>query len=187
MDPAHKMILERDLPYELDMLERAFQFIVQDELADHPEIIFFRDMAFETFWVHARNVSEFMAQPRNVNATGVAAARDFTEEQSDMRYKLDERLINKINDQITHLRYERPPNDSGKLNTHDMERVYAALNSVVKEFETRLSTDARDLWEQREPKQYVRESTALNTTNETTSVKTTIGGFPGMTGTFRKA
>jgi hypothetical protein len=166
MELAAKNLLERHLPYELDMLERALEFIVVDHpLHRHPAAPILRNLAVEAFWTHARNVNEFMKKSRNKNAAGVAAARDFTEDTKKMRFKLDEKLEDKINEQISHLQYERPETEDGQLVIDDMQRVYAGINSCVREFEKRLTPDARKIWKTRQPKEYVQTIPIASATN----------------------
>jgi hypothetical protein len=152
MEPAAKRILDHHLPYELDMLEHALEFVLSDDLAAHPNINTLRNFSIEAFWTHARNLNEFMNDPRNNNASGIAAARDFTVDDAPMRYRLDDQLQTKINGQILHLQYERPETDNEKLMVYDMQRVYDAINSAVKEFESRLSADAKKIWKARSPR-----------------------------------
>jgi hypothetical protein len=98
MEQAAKRLLERHLPYELDMLERALEFLTTDlPLHNHPAAPILNNFAVEAFWAHARNVNEFMKGPRKKNASGVAAARDFTEDANEMRFTLGEELEDKIN------------------------------------------------------------------------------------------
>jgi hypothetical protein len=48
---------------------------------------------------------------------------------------------------------------------HDMQRVYAGINSCVREFERRLTPDARKIWKPRQPQQYVQTIANASATN----------------------
>ena len=166
MEQAARLLLERHLPYELDMFERAFEFVATDHpLRRHPAAPLLENLAVEAFWTHARNVNEFMRRPRNKNAGGVAAARDFTEDVKEMRFSLGEELEDKINEQISHLQYERPATENGQLMILDMQRVYAGINSCVREFEKRLTPQAKQIWKVREPKEFVQAIGPASATN----------------------
>jgi hypothetical protein len=172
MEQAAKRLLQRHLPYELDMLERALEFLTRDDLPlhEHPAAPLLNNFAIEGFWTHARNVNEFMKRPRNKSASGVAAARDFTEDVQEMRFKLDEKLEDKINEQISHLQYERPETEDGQLMISDMLRVYAGINSCVREFERRLTPEAKEIWRPRQPKQFVQTRVNASATNVVSAI-----------------
>jgi len=172
MEEAARTILDRHLPYELDMLERAFEFVTSDHpLCHHPAAPLLNNLAIEAFWTHARNVNEFMKRPRNKNASGVAAARDFTEDVKEMRFSLGEELEDKINEQISHLQYERPATEQdGQLMVYDMQRVYAGINSCVREFERRLTPQAKEIWKPRKPKEFVQNISPGSATNVVSAI-----------------
>jgi len=169
MEPAAKRLLIEHLPYELNMLESAMVFLTSATFSEYRKQPFLRNCAIEAFWTHARNLNEFMAKARNPNASGVAAARDFTVTEDRMKYELDEELRNKINSQISHLRYERATTNDEKLVTTDMLRVYAAINSVMKEFEDRLAQEAKEIWKPRHPTEFITAVDFPQSTNATTS------------------
>ena len=50
-------ILREHLPYELDMLEKAFVFLHDPQFAAARQDQFAKNAAIEAFWIHARNLS----------------------------------------------------------------------------------------------------------------------------------
>jgi predicted ATP-binding protein involved in virulence len=171
VEQAAKILLQRHLPYELDMLERALEFVVSDHpLHNDPAAPLLQYMAIETFWTHARNVNEFMKKARNKNPSGIAAARDFTDDVKEIRFSLNEELEDKINEQISHLQYERPETEDGQLVIHDMQRVYPGINSCVREFERRLTPEAKEVWTPRNPKEFVQSIPNASATNVVSSI-----------------
>jgi hypothetical protein len=138
--PAEIAMLKEHLPYELDMLERAFVFLHDEKYADDRKNDIVKNAMIEAFWVHARNLLEFLTHPEGEGATGVASARDFTDKNfSPPPKKNFESILDDVNDQITHLRYERrtsPP--QAKLGGHDMTWVRRAIHSQIKRFEQHL-------------------------------------------------
>jgi hypothetical protein len=170
MEQAASRLLERSLPYELDMLEGAFEFLVLDPLHNDPAAQLLQNLAIEGFWTHARNLNYFMKKKRNKNASGEAAARDFTDDDQEMKFSLNEELEDKINQQISHLQYERPETEDGQLKLHDMQRVYAGINSCVKEFEKRLTPEAKKVWKPRNPKEFAQSIPRNSATNAVSSI-----------------
>jgi hypothetical protein len=164
MEQAARRLLERHLPYELNMFERAFEFVSADPLRNDPAASHLRNFAIEAFWTHARNLNYFMKRAPNKNASGEAAARDFTDDDQEMKFSLNEELEDKINQQISHLQYERPENEDEQLMLHDMQWVHAGINSCVKEFERRLTSEAREIWQRQKLREIVQNIPAAGAT-----------------------
>jgi hypothetical protein len=108
-----------------------------------------KDAAIEGFWLHARNLDEFVRYPRG---TATAAAADFTS-GSIFPYEMETRdLVEKMNDQICHLKYGRVAGDHHeKLRSHDRDRAKAAIDRAMKLFEQKLTPEAKKLWKVRQP------------------------------------
>ena len=60
MNEKTRAILTEHLPYELNMLEAAFTFLHSPDFKDVHRIGFVRNAAIEAFWLHARNLIEFL-------------------------------------------------------------------------------------------------------------------------------
>jgi hypothetical protein len=184
MDEPAKQILKQHLTYEIDMLEEALVFIL---CSNNPEYDlerrndFIRNAVIEAFWTHARNLNEFFAQPCNVNSSGVASARDFTsDDKTRFRSTLDKSHTNRMNDQISHLRYERPATDDKKLG-HDMARAYDVIFSAIQEFERRLTEEAKTYWKPRKRAPVLSFDrvvpSATNVITHTTTIANTTTGI----------
>jgi len=143
--PAEKAMLEEHLPYELDMLEAASAFL-HDEKRDRTDVAV-RNAMIEAFWIHARNLIEFLTLRREQRdgATGVASARDFTKKTFSSPDNLGS-IVNDVNDQITHLRYERKTSPQEKLAGWNMDVVRPAILSGIEKFEDSLQEQYKPLW-----------------------------------------
>jgi|ERR1043165_1916601 hypothetical protein len=152
---AQKVALLTDhFPYEIMMLDETVGLLGIANL--HPHI---RNMAIESFWVHARNLVEFFTLRPNVDGTcsGVASARDFTDSGFRSDLTLGD-LPDTINSQICHLRYERTSNVPEKLDGFDIQRVKAALDRDISKFIEHLWPDTRQFWNgERFPRPDVQE------------------------------
>jgi hypothetical protein len=139
-------ILNEHLPYELDMLDEATKYIASQEFADACGVRdrcpawFKRNAAIEAFWTHARNLIEFLFRPKSVDLkVSSASAKDFA---PTFQLSLDaDKLMTKINEQISHLGYGRKTLDFEKL-SHEMSWVKPALDSEYKRLEKLLMKDA---------------------------------------------
>ena len=78
MDDVTKTVFTEYLPYELNMLEAAFAFLNSKQFDELHKIPFLKNAAIETFWLHARNLIEFLTHSKNVGHAGLVSARDFT-------------------------------------------------------------------------------------------------------------
>jgi hypothetical protein len=169
MDAAKEQILKIDLCYELDMFEGAYA-----RFANAPkEADFAHNLVVEAFWTHARNLNEFLEREPNFASKGVASARDFTIDKADFP-TLGKALEGSINRRISHLHYGRPTEPDAKL-IHDTNRAYEVINSAIKEFERRLTPEAKDIWEPRNPPPILPNLTAKHLSTATIgAVSTTM-------------
>jgi hypothetical protein len=129
--PDAAAVLQEHLPYELDMLDAAFTFLHSpDYVKFHTP--FCKNTAIESFWLHARNLIEFLTRPPSGGA-GTVSAQDFTTEfwPETVMKEMDQR----INIAITHLIYGRKSEQGEKLNGHEMLRVKQHIDREIKRFE----------------------------------------------------
>ena len=85
LDEDKKKMLAEHLPYEHDMLDKAFEFLTSEAHAAEREDPFKRNPMVEVFWLHARNLIEFYNSPPRYSAS----ASDFTTDRlyPDLRLK----------------------------------------------------------------------------------------------------
>jgi hypothetical protein len=149
MDDQKKEMLCEHLPYELDMLDAAYRFLHSaEDRAEREQSRYKTNSAIEVFWLHARNLDEFV---RYNSGTAIAAAEDFT--SGWFRHEMETRdLVEKMNDQICHLKYGRVAGDQlDKLRAHDRDRAKAAIDRAIEKFQKNLTPEAKKLWKVREP------------------------------------
>jgi len=142
------------LPYELDMLESSFEFLNADRFADFRTSAFFKNAAIEVFWLHARNMIEFLTHTKNSGPQGTVSAKDFTSGfNPDM--KMGE-MNQRINAAVSHLLYERKDQTEQKLGGYDMLRVKQAIDREIENFEKALLPKYRDIWIVRNPRKWIK-------------------------------
>lgn len=176
MEAAEERLLREHLPYELDMLEWAYAFLHADRFAMHRLDAGARNAAIECFWTHARNLYEFMTRKGKKSAQGVASASDFVEAPFHPDLPFDQ-IDEKMNIQIAHLQYDRPPSNDGKLGGYEMGRFKEALSRAIKLFESKMTQDARGIWKIRQPivDVYLHDIPASATNSiQTSTTKTSI-------------
>jgi hypothetical protein len=167
MLPAHRQMLLEHLPYELGMLEWSYAALYDDQLASFRNHMLIRNLALESFWLHARNVLEFFNRPRNGTEVGVASASDFIKSKRfDAQLDL-QALIDDINVQISHLQYGRPSTFEQKLNSARMEHVRGAINSALRRFEAGMVDEAKAIWS-------APQTLQITTTTQTVAACTVI-------------
>lgn len=118
-DPDATAVLKEHLPYELDMLEAAFTFLHSPDYVKS-RTWFCKNAAIETFWLHARNLIEFLTQPAS-DGEGTVSARDFATGFHPVT--IMKGMDGLINLGITHLQYGRKSEQEEKLSGYDMLRV----------------------------------------------------------------
>jgi hypothetical protein len=176
MERAAERLLVEHLPYELDMLQHALKFILSDRFTDNPSNKVLRNFTIVAFWTHARNLDEFIAGERNKEISGkTAAARDFTVDEAPFSTKIDKK---KVNRQVSHLYYDRSEPD--KLVVSDMLNVFDSINSAIKEFEGRLTPDAKAKWKPRRPEIFLSDVLPKNMSGTTHVTDVVIGSFGGQ-------
>jgi hypothetical protein len=144
-------MLREHLCYELDMLEGAFIFLHDDSHAEARKNKIVRNAMVEAFWTHARNLLEFLAYPKREGATGIASARNFTDQEFVHQLTMKESIDDEVNIQISHLQYERKSSPQEKLGGYDMAWVKAAIDSHIKRFEKHLLPRYQPFWVTRTP------------------------------------
>ena len=147
--PEQKAVdmLSEHLPYEIDMFEFAYSRLCSN-FPDTPAGRFEKNSLIECFWLHARNLNEFLtAPPKNDFKKGVASARDFAPQfQSDKQL---EQLDDLVNVQITHLQYDREKTEDKKLGGYDIQRVKETIDRELGWFMTKLTDLFKDHWRPR--------------------------------------
>jgi hypothetical protein len=96
MDQPKQDMLTEHLPYELDMLERAYSFLHDPKFLDARTDSFMRNATIEVFWAHVRNLNEFFRYPAGRDH---ASAADFTKAQFPQEIATKE-LTDRLNEQI---------------------------------------------------------------------------------------
>jgi hypothetical protein len=145
VDEITTSILKEHLPYELEMLERSFEFLHAERFAEIRKPGFFKNAAIEVFWLHARNLIEFLVYPKNGSHQGTVSAKDFTSSEYSIDAKMRE-IDQRINAGVTHLLYERKRLPVDKLGGFDMQRVKDAIERGMRGFETTLLPEFRAIW-----------------------------------------
>ena len=144
VDRVISSILTEHLPYELDMLDRAFEFLHADKYTDLRQPGFFRNAAIEAFWLHARNLIEFLTHPKNSGPQGTVSARDFTSGfNPDMKMRV---MDQRINAWVSHLLYNRESQPEERLDGYDMLRVREAIDREMQQFQKHLLPDYEAIW-----------------------------------------
>ena len=146
-------LFTKHLPYELDMFEQAAAFIMSPENENlRPGLSdWFRRMsALEAFWIHARNLHEFLIQkdPSPYGELNTASAKDFAP-NFNSKLRLGE-VIEKIHAQVAHLWYKRESGWPKQLG-HQIDWVKEEIDADVCRFEGKLRDDWHRLWKPRQP------------------------------------
>jgi hypothetical protein len=147
MDREKQDFLNDHLPYELEMLDAAYRDCqVRRDLTD-PDQRYQHNAAIEFFWLHARNLIEFYRG----TGTGDAKAADFMVGRIQVELDLQKtngnvRLLDLMNEQISHLKYARKKSEDEKLNEHDRNLIKRHLDRAQKEFIEALKAEASEIW-----------------------------------------
>jgi hypothetical protein len=155
MEATVEAVLKEHLPYELDMLEQSFLRLHSEGADELDKLI--KNALVETFWVHARNLFEFFKQcPSSEHTRGIVSAQDLAPGYERLKEK-SENFTGRVNDQITHLRYERVSKD--KFNEYEMLRAKEAIEREFKRFQKKLiDPDYLTVWTPRLPMQPIDAS-----------------------------
>jgi hypothetical protein len=179
MHPNAKAVLEEHLPYELNMLQAAYEFLHKDDYADYRNVAFLKNAAIECFWMHARNLLDFLRQPKNTShdAKGSVSAKDFT---SKFDYQgIGDEMNDEINRAFTHLQYGRKSQPQKKPGTFDMLRVKEHIEREIGKFERALTKDYKEAWTPRaRPEPIAITSGGLTSATNATTFATLLVGFP---------
>jgi hypothetical protein len=115
------------------MLEGTFARLHCDEFAELRKDLVTRNALIEAFWIHARNVVEFITHPKGDGVSGTVSAKDFTKNfYPSMGMKT---LDQKIKVQVSHLTYDRKSDADQKLHEHEMLRAKQAIDKEIERFE----------------------------------------------------
>jgi hypothetical protein len=171
-------LLCKHLPYELDMLEQTLarlQANANDTVVSNALI--------ESFWTHARNLIEFFTHPtKGDGTTGTASALDMTTGYfPDTKLKEIDQLINQ---QITHLQYDRPAFTEEQLDFNEMFRVRADIQREVERFQKTIIGKYQEFWKLRPEQKEIDNDVWLKfvaSQPTATNVVTMVGGT--VTGT----
>ena len=173
MDDVKARIIKEHLPYELNMLEAAFTFLHSPTYADRRrKDDVEKNMVIEVFWLHARNLIEFLAHRKTNDNKGVVSAEDFTTGRFYPHMKMKE-MDELINAEITHLTYERKSSPEEKIGGYDMLRVKQTIDREIKRFEQALA-EYKSMWVPRVPSEWLEVDGTLCATNQTTFTETMI-------------
>jgi hypothetical protein len=163
MEADKRAMLEEHLPYELSMLEAAFDFLVKKEFAPYHECLFLHNTSVECFWMHARNLLEFF---RSKPGASTATPLDFT--VTFAHEKVGRDIEDQINNAITHLQYGRKSQPLA-LNNGTMIHIKGVIDREVKKFQEALTTEAHKVWKLRAAPSKINVYDLPSATNATTS------------------
>jgi hypothetical protein len=149
MNDKERDILATHLPHELTMLHYCLDQVNRssgDPLSNERDPR--RIIAFECFWLHARNLIEFFET--NATDANVVSPRAFTKDA--LVYSVgSDTLMRRINEQISHLQRERGLSTDAPLTGLDMIEVKDRIDSAVSRFQTNLREEAKEWWTFRTP------------------------------------
>jgi hypothetical protein len=106
MDEKAREMLREHLPYEFSMLFQTALLLSRPLPNENGESAVLRNALIDSFWTHARCLLMFFNSPRNASYDGEVSARDFVDAQFQFDFRALQRLADKINEQISHLKYE---------------------------------------------------------------------------------
>jgi hypothetical protein len=170
MHPNAKAILEEHLPYELDMLQGAYEFLQNPAYAHDRRHLFVRNAAIECFWLHARNLIDFFTQETSATSfetRGAVSAFHFTTKSYEPE-GIGRQISDDINQAITHLQYDRKSQAQPPLDVFVMRRVKEHIERQTKKFEDALTVEPGKVWVRRTPPETIEVTALDNATNATT-------------------
>jgi hypothetical protein len=131
MQPNAKAGLKEHLPYELDMLQAAYEFLHKNHYAGYRNVPFLKNAAIECFWMHARNLLEFFRLPKSSPDTRASVSpKDFT--NGFQHDGIGRTIEDDINRAITHLQYGRKSQPQETLDRWTMCRVKDHIEREIK-------------------------------------------------------
>lgn len=125
MDSDWLEVIEEHLPYEIDMLFGTFTRI-ENDIDD----IVVRNALINSLAVQCRNLIEFLAE-----RSSAAVTHDYN---PFSKRRIDNSIIKKINDQITHLGLGRTADPDEKLSQRDFVQVLAVVCAELIDFRDHL-------------------------------------------------
>ncbi len=142
-------VLSTHLPHELTMLDYTLEQVnglCGDTSSNDkdPRLI----MAFECFWLHARNLIEFFKTDDPKAST--VSPHAFTKTELDYGFGSKE-LMDRINAQISHLQRNRGLFASGPLTGTDMIQVKERIDCALARFQSELKGELKEWWCHRDP------------------------------------
>jgi hypothetical protein len=158
-------ILEEHLPYELDALDEALIAWRDIPKRDNEtkQQWFRRMSAIEAFWVHARNLEEFFEDRQGDSRT--AAASHFSTTRFICSTSEVTKLVEKVQDQVVHLNYDRATSSGQKLNYYEALRTKGHIDRAIQQFQEQLTDEARRHWKPRQPQTLSFPDTPPTTSN----------------------
>lgn len=145
LEEEHKAVLMIHLPYEIDMAEASYKLLGTCPVQDSS---FSKNLLIECFFTHVRALLEFFDRPfKDQNA---AAAVHFT--KNKIKYDFPSDLSRRINNQVSHLKYDRKYNQIQQLTSNDMGVIKSCLDKSISKFQDSLCDEAKKYWELRLPK-----------------------------------
>jgi len=140
-----ELLLAKHLPYELDMLEHTLARLL---ILKNNNDVLLRNALIESFWTHVRNLAEFFNQPKGDGVTGIASAQDMTKNDYPRNPELED-FDELINQQITHLRYDRPAFTDDQLDFNEMFLVRGRIERQVEKFQNNIDGKYQKFWKTR--------------------------------------
>jgi hypothetical protein len=148
------------------MLQAAYEFLQKEEFSDYRNVVFLRNAAAECFWLHARNLFDFLYQPKNrsPDTRASVSALDFTEQFYPNG--IGREISDDINQVITHLQYGRK--SQATLDVYMMLRVKQHIERQIEKFEKALTDESRKVWKPRTRPEQINVRNLASATNATT-------------------
>jgi hypothetical protein len=178
-------ILEEHLPYELDVLDEALIAWCDNPKRDNEtkQQWFRRMSAIEAFWVHARNLEEFFEDRQGDSRT--AAASHFSATRFICSTSEVTKLVEKIQDQVVHLNYDRATCLEQKLSYWDAVRIKDQIDRAVQRLQEQLTDEAKRHWKPRQPQFLNCPDTSPTTSNHFDRWPSDEASSVGPTGPYR--
>jgi hypothetical protein len=141
-------MVNHQVPYEVGMLRCTFLLLSRGvpEGADQRAVL---NANIESFCIHARNLIEFFSR-ESTKPKDKAGARHFTlsSYRAFKMPKTEERLVEKLNEQIAHLSYKRTTKDEEKILGSDRAVLLWILEDEIARFGKSLRDEYKALWPQ---------------------------------------
>lgn len=137
-------LISEHIPYEYSMMHNSFQFAVSIDLKKpDPKSVICNNMIFECFWLHARNLIEFFQKDYPEDAR-VACAGWFTTRH--LHYEFDDKLVDLVNEQVTHLSPFRGSYANPKLSGYQIYLIKSGIDRAFLFFQNNLKAEFATDW-----------------------------------------